>query len=68
MDKILKLKHHREHLTIPLIDGNVLVIPALYIEDIINDSKKFNVDSNVQILIRTIVKEWYENVKNNKNN
>lgn len=60
-DKILKLENHREHLTIPLIDGNVLVIPALYIEDIINGSKK--VDRDAHILIRTIVSEWYENVK-----
>lgn len=62
-NKILKLENHREHLTIPLIDGNVLVVPALYIEDIINGSKKFKVDKDVQILIRTIVKEWYEDIK-----
>ncbi len=68
-NKILKLENHRQHLTIPLIDGNALVIPAQYIEEIIDGTKNFkNVDNKTHILIRTIVKEWYENVKNNQNN
>ena len=62
-NKILKLQEHRPHLVISLIDDNSLVVPVSYIEDIIGGRQSFKANKDHEILIRTIVKEWYENVK-----
>ncbi len=66
-NKILKLENHRPFLTIPLIDGNVLVIPAFYFESIIAGDQKILPGKSSEMLLRTIIKEWYKGIKNQSN-
>ena len=63
-------EEHLPRLVIPLVDGNVVVVPALYFENIINgDQDILPHDNNewydnTEMLLRTIVTEWYSNLKN----
>ncbi|KKM23897.1 hypothetical protein LCGC14_1610620, partial [marine sediment metagenome] len=51
------------HITISLIDDDVLVVPARYIEEIINGKQKLKITKDNEMLILTIIKEWYEGIK-----
>ncbi len=67
-DKILKLQEHRPHFVVSLIDNNILVVPALYIEDIIKGKQKLKITKDNEVLIRSIISQWYISVKNEENN
>ena len=41
----------------------MLVIPTLYFESIINGEQKILPGKSSEMLLRTIIKEWYENIK-----
>lgn len=62
--KITKIVEQLPHLTIPLINGNVMVVPILYIESIIDNTQEIPNGETANIMIRSIIKEWYERMKN----
>lgn len=62
--KIIKLEEQMPHLSILLGNGNALVVPVRYIEELINGKQKIVITEDNEPLIRHIIKEWYENVKN----
>lgn len=61
--KIIKLSEHKPHLSVPLIDGNVMLVPARYIEEIIKGKQKLKITKDNRMLILSIIKEWYESIK-----
>lgn len=61
-NKLIKLEKHKPHIVISLIDGNVLVVPIRYIEELINGKQKLKLTEDNEILILSIIKEWYENI------
>lgn len=62
-NKLIKLEEYKPHITISLIDDDVLVVPARYIEEIINGKQKLKITKDNEMLILTIIKEWYEGIK-----
>ncbi len=65
MNNVISFSDNQQHLVVPLIDDNVVVVPIRYIEDIIEGNQKPVVTKDNKLLILSIIKEWYENVKVN---
>ena len=62
-NKLIKLEEYKPHITISLIDGDVLVVPTRYIEELIDGKQKLKITKDNEILLRTIIQEWYSAIE-----
>ena len=59
---VVSLDDHRPHFTLQTLDGNVHVFPRAMIEDVISGKLRIVDIDDYEIILRTILKDWLENL------
>ena len=65
-NKVTSFSKNQPHITVELIDDNVMVVPARYIEELIIGKQELKLADDNKILILSIISQWYENIKYNQ--
>jgi len=64
MSKVEILSHHRAHYTIRTDNGDVHVLPASIIDDVINNKQDWAEIEDYDLMLRAIFKDWRDFIMN----
>jgi hypothetical protein len=60
--EVINIDDHRPHITIPTLDGNAHILPETLVMDWIHGDQKIVESDDWEIIIRTILNEWYQDL------